>query len=141
MSKWPVIQCWLVLCACCAAGYGAAPTPPIDFARDIQPILSENCFFYHGPDAGQRKADLRLDLLDPKQGPMVPRDGYKIITPGDPDESVLVMRITADDPDVHMPPAKSNRHLSAAQIEKLTEWIEEGAKWGKHWSLVPPKRP
>src|SRR3954447_22830183 len=95
-----------------AASAKPAPDEPIDFTRQIQPLLSENCFFCHGPDAAQRKADLRLDTLDRKQGPFAPREDYSIITPGDVDNSVLMMRITSDDADVHMPPAKSNRHLS-----------------------------
>ncbi len=110
----------------------------IDFARDIQPILSDNCFFCHGPDPGHRKADLRLDTLDPKIGPFAARDGYAIITPGKLDDSVLVMRITSEDDEVHMPPPASHRKLTAKQIELLQKWIEQGAKWGKHWSFEPP---
>jgi mono/diheme cytochrome c family protein len=113
----------------------------VNFARDIQPILSDNCFKCHGPDAASRKGDLRLDLLDPKFGPLAPRDGYSIIVPGNLDDSVLVMRITSDDPDEMMPPPKSNRHLTAQQIETLKKWIQQGAKWGKHWSFEKPVRP
>src|SRR3954469_14095895 len=78
----------------------------IDFARDVQPILSDKCYACHGPDSHARKADLRFDVLDPKIGPFVPREDYSIITPKDPDQSVMIMRITSDDPDVHMPPPK-----------------------------------
>src|SRR5215207_2356531 len=77
---------------------------PVDFARDVKPVLSDNCFRCHGNDAGSRQADLRLDILDPKLGPFAPRDGYAIVTPGKPDDSVLVMRITSDDDEVRMPP-------------------------------------
>src|SRR5688500_11366508 len=118
-----------------------ASDQPVDFAREIQPILSDKCFLCHGPDAGTRKADLRLDTLDPKIGPFAARDGYSIIAPKSLDDSILVMRITSDDPEVQMPPPKSNRHLSPQQIDLLKRWIEQGAAWGKHWSFEPPKRP
>jgi hypothetical protein len=122
-------------------GSVGANAQTIDFQRDVQPVLADNCYLCHGPDGGRRKADLRLDMLDPKLGPFAPRDGYSIIAPGDLENSVLVMRITSDDPDVHMPPPDSKRHLTAAQIELIKKWIAQGAKWGKHWSLVPPRRP
>src|SRR5262245_22201634 len=89
----------------------------IDFARDVQPILSDNCYRCHGPDGGSRKADLRLDQPDAKLGPLAPRDGYAVITPGKLDDSVLIMRITSEDDEVRMPPPKSNRHLGAKQID------------------------
>jgi hypothetical protein len=116
------------------------PNRSLDFARDVQPILSDNCYSCHGHDANKRKADLRLDALDPKLGPFAPRDGYSIIAPGKPDDSVLVARITSDDPEFHMPPPEANRHLTDQQIALLKQWIEQGAKWGRHWSLEPPRR-
>jgi hypothetical protein len=119
----------------------AGAEPKVDFAREIQPILADNCYFCHGPDKGKRKADLRLDMLDPKQGPFAARDGYSIIAPGKLDDSVLVMRITSDDPDFHMPPPKANRHLTEKQVGLLKKWVEQGAKWGKHWAMEPPVRP
>src|SRR4051812_12189516 len=73
----------------------------VDFTRDVQPILADNCYLCHGPDGKQRKADLRLDILDPKTGPFAARDGYSILVPANVDDSVLIMRITSDDPDVH----------------------------------------
>src|SRR3954452_2460969 len=90
----------LAVLSCCAGARAGEPkrTTPIDFAREIQPILSDNCYHCHGPDAGRRKAELRLDTLDPKQGPFAPRDGYSILVPGKLDESVLIMRITSEDP-------------------------------------------
>jgi hypothetical protein len=112
----------------------------INFARDIEPIISDKCYFCHGPDANHRKADLRWDLLDPKEGPFAPRDGYSIVVPGKPDDSVVMMRITADDADVKMPPPDSHRTLDADQIELIKRWIEQGAKWARHWSLEPPVR-
>src|SRR6187402_1443593 len=108
-------------CLFTSPSFAATPTtqPEINFARDIQPILSDNCFRCHGPDAHARKGDLRFDVLDPKMGPFAPRDGYAIVTPGSLDDSVMVMRITSDDPDVHMPPPASKRTLSEKQIDLL----------------------
>ena len=113
----------------------------VDFARDIQPILSDKCYHCHGPHAEARKGDLRLDLLDPKFGPLAERDGYHIVKPGSLDDSVLVMRITSDDDEFKMPPPNSNRKLTDKQIDLLQRWVEQGAKWGKHWSFEPPVRP
>jgi hypothetical protein len=114
---------------------------PVNYARDIQPILADNCYFCHGPDGSHRKADLRLDTLDPKLGPFAKRDGYEVLKPGSLDDSVLISRITSDDPDVHMPPPNANRHLTEKQIALIKRWVEQGAKWGKLWSLEVPKRP
>jgi hypothetical protein len=131
----------MAMLACPLVAMSAPVDPPVDFAREIQPILADNCYFCHGPDKNHRKADLRFDALDPKEGPFAVRDGYSIITPGKLDDSVLIMRLTSDDPDFHMPPPKANRHVSQKQIDLIKKWVEQGAKWGKHWALEPPLRP
>jgi hypothetical protein len=130
-----------LLLLCCGFAHGGSPAVDVDFTRDIQPILADNCYACHGHDGGKRKADLRLDALDPKLGPFVPRDGYSILVPGKPDESVLILRITSDDPEFHMPPPESRKHLSDQQIDLIKRWVEQGAKWSKHWSLIAPQRP
>src|SRR5215472_10551116 len=117
----------------------AAPKSSINFNRDIRPILSENCFACHGPDARQRKAKLRLDLVDSATHPA--KSGAIPIAPGDPDHSELFTRISTDDPDDHMPPAESGKKLAAAQIELLRRWIKDGAVYQGLWSLIPPVRP
>jgi hypothetical protein len=109
---------------------------PIDFGRDVLPILSDNCFLCHGPDPGTRKADLRLDL---KEGAL--REQDPIVVPGQSGESELVFRVTGEDPEERMPPPKSGRRLTAPQIETLKRWIDEGAPWGKHWAFETPRRP
>ncbi len=117
----------------------AADTPrPVEFNRDIRPILSDNCFQCHGPDHAQRKADLRLDVEASAKANV---DGAAPITPGKLDESEFYRRITSDDPDEHMPPAASGKKLSSTQIELIARWIREGAAWQKHWSFIPPQRP
>src|SRR5262249_42923350 len=105
------------------------------FNRDIRPILSDNCFTCHGPDAAQRKADLRLDLEQSAKGEAGP------IVPGKPDESELYRRITSTDPDERMPPADSGKKLTPEQIERLGRWIVQGAAWERHWAFIPPVRP
>jgi hypothetical protein len=106
----------------------------IDFSRDIQPILSENCYHCHGPDAAKRKGDLRLD--DEKAA----KSGSAIIS-GKADASEVVKRLYSHDPDEVMPTPKSNRKLTEAQKQLVKQWISEGAKWGKHWAFEPVKRP
>ena len=110
----------------------------IDFSRDIQPILSENCYHCHGPDAKARKAELRLDR---KEDAMRVQDGVAVVKPGDSKASALIERIFTTDEDDVMPPKKSNRTLTAAQKYLLRRWVDEGAKWGEHWAFVAPKRP
>jgi mono/diheme cytochrome c family protein len=111
---------------------GAMAEDPLDYNSDIRPILSDKCFFCHGPDASHREADLRLD--DEK----VAKDW--VIIEGKPKESELVRRITSEDESERMPPAESGKELSAKEIEKLKQWIEQGAKYEVHWAYVPPQK-
>jgi hypothetical protein len=104
----------------------------VEFNRDVRPILADACFACHGPDKAKRKAGLRLDTEE---------GAAKVLAAGDPAKSELFRRITAKDEDERMPPPKSGRALTAAQIEALRLWIAEGAKWQKHWSFIPPARP
>lgn len=110
----------------------------IDFSRDIQPILSDKCYFCHGPDAKERKGDLRLDVE--KEAKAV-KDGVAAILPGRSHESSLIERIFSTDPDEVMPTPKSNRTLTDAQKQLLKQWIDEGAKWGTHWAFKRIERP
>jgi hypothetical protein len=98
----------------------------LSFNRDIRPILSDNCFYCHGPDKNNRKGDLRLDVREEliKLGPQT-----------------LIERITTVDADDLMPPAESHKTLSAKQKDTLKQWIAEGAKYEPHWAFVPPVKP
>ena len=107
----------------------------IEFNRDIRPILSDKCFFCHGPDAAERKADLRLDM---EEGAKADLGGYAAITPGDPEASELISRILDDDPDSIMPPPESSRTLTSEQKDLLRRWVEQGAEWQKHWAFEKP---
>ena len=110
----------------------------IHFSRDIRPILSENCFFCHGPDDKKREADLRLD---DEAGAKASNDGVIAVVPGDPEKSALIQRIVSHDPDEVMPPPKQHKTISPAQVSLLKDWIKQGAKWGKHWSYEKVVRP
>ncbi len=108
---------------------------PVDFNRDIRPILSDNCFTCHGPDEKQRMAKLRLDT---KEGAFAKQG---VITPGDSANSKLIKRVTSKDPNVMMPPPESGYKLNDNQIGALKRWIDQGAQWNEHWAYVAPKRP
>jgi len=121
----------LVLFALALTSTGVSATP-LTYNRDIRPILSENCFHCHGPDHRQRKGSLRLDQRDA---------ALSVIRPGEPGESELVRRITAEDAEERMPPADSHKSLTPEQIATLTQWISEGAAYQRHWAFIPPARP
>src|SRR5579871_6031797 len=122
----------LVLVRLLSAAPGEAPAKPVDFDREIRPILAENCFTCHGPDDKQRMAKLRLDT----------KDGlFAVLAPGKSGESKLYQRITAAEKAKRMPPPFAERFPNPKQVELIRRWIDEGAKWEMHWSYVAPKRP
>jgi hypothetical protein len=107
----------------------------LSFNRDVRPILSNKCFLCHGPDEKNRKADLRLDN---REGATTDLGGYKAITPGNPDESELVNRVSSTDSKEVMPPPKSKKgRLSQKEIATLRQWIKQGAEYEGHWSFLP----
>jgi len=128
----------LLLSGVAVAAGGASPQKPIDFNRDIRPILSDTCFACHGPDEKHRMVGLRLDTKD---GAFAERKGGPVIVPGDPAASRLYQRVSAEKKAMRMPPAGAGQELTAAQIDLLRQWIEQGAKWETHWAYTPPVRP
>jgi hypothetical protein len=116
----------------------AGASPRISFNDQIQPILSEYCFHCHGPDAGSRKAELRLDRAEYA---FLPRedDGPAIVR-GDPERSPLWRRIASRDPDFVMPPPEAHKSLRPEHIELLRQWIVEGAEYQEHWAFIKPVR-
>jgi hypothetical protein len=134
----PALVCAVLVGSPCPSP-AAAPLPKtLEFNRDIRPILADACFHCHGPDKAKRKADLRLDT---EAGAFADLGGYRAIVPGNLDDSDMIRRITSDDDGERMPPPRSGRKLTRRQIELLQRWVKQGAKWQKHWSLIPPKRP
>jgi hypothetical protein len=112
----------------------------VEFNRDIRPILSENCFTCHGPDAANRKTRLRFDLESSAKGDL--GKGRSAIVPGDPQSSEMVRRITSENLAIRMPPAYAGRaRLKDREIELIRNWIAQGAHWQPFWSFIPPKRP
>jgi hypothetical protein len=118
-----------------ALSAGVKQNAGISYNRDVQPILSENCFTCHGTDSAARKAGLRLDRLESATNAL--DDGRFAIVPGHPDRSEMLRRIELTDDD-QMPPEKINKHLTASQKDVLKKWIAAGAKYEPHWSFIPP---
>ena len=116
----------------------AASIDPIDFQRQVRPILSDNCFACHGPDAKTRMADLRLDI---REGAFTQRQNGSPVIPGDFNASLLYQRITHQNEMLRMPPTHSKKELTEDQIDVLKRWIVEGASWDQHWSFKAIKRP
>ena len=118
----------------------------VEFNRDIRPVLSDKCYACHGPDAGARKAKLRLDQ---PAVVMAKREGYDqpAIVPKSPKSSALIGRILHEDPRMRMPPLQKDAAGSGGKLltqrEKglLIKWIQQGAVWDVHWSYKPLERP
>jgi hypothetical protein len=126
-----MLSCLLV--ALLAPADGPIRTGKLDFNRDVRPILSDACFACHGPDAKTRKGDLRLDVR-------AEATKHDAIVPGKAEASELVRRLLSDDPRKQMPPPKTKKTLSPAQIATLRAWIDQGAPYAEHWAFVPPQR-
>ncbi len=129
---------WWCLAAGLLVGVGtvtAAEPRPIDFNRDIRPILSNHCFHCHGFDHETREADLRLDV---HEAVLADRGGYAAVVPGDAEASELIKRVVSQDEFEVMPPAEADKDLLPQQIELLKRWVNEGAVWAEHWAYVPP---
>jgi hypothetical protein len=145
----PLSICALLGCLCLTAAADPPVVPPnsapkqpgertIEFNRDVRPILADACFACHGFDARSRKVKLRLDT---PEGAFALRKDIYPIKPGNLDESEVWKRITSPHADSVMPPPESNKKLTADQKETIRLWIKQGAKYQKHWSFEPIRRP
>jgi len=121
----------LLLPSFISAGFAGTAPEKISYNRDIRPVLSDNCFFCHGPDQNKRKGKLRLDVRDEA----IKKEA---IVPGKPDESELIQRIFTTDEDDLMPPPESHKTLTPAQKQLFRRWIAQGAEYQNHWAYVPP---
>jgi hypothetical protein len=110
-----------------------------DFAREVRPVLSNRCFKCHGPDEAHREAGLRLDTREAAVAEL--DSGTRAIVPGHPDDSELIARITATDPDLVMPPPHAKAVVTADERRILGEWIAAGAEYRPHWAFVKPEKP
>ncbi len=134
-------QFFPILCLYWASGFQFAfADEKIDFNRDVRPILSDKCLTCHGADPKHVEAGLRLDLSESAFAKL--ESSKQAIVPNHPDDSELIRRIRlpAND-ELRMPPVRSHKNLSSAEIEILERWIAQGAEYKKHWAFVPPVRP
>lgn len=121
----------LVLIVVATTSITSSANDTVQFNRDIRPILSEKCWFCHGPDPEHREADLRLDLAPDAQEHAI----FSVPV----EESEFQQRITSTNPSIQMPPPDSGKSLTADEIQLLKRWQEQGAKYEGHWAFSPPK--
>jgi hypothetical protein len=142
-TVWTRARCWLVALLAPAAWFSPAraeealPTV-VEFNRDVRPILSDACFACHGPDQKKRKAGLRLYTQEGAFATL--RGGAKPFVPGSPARSEVYRRISSTDAKERMPPARAARKLTPREVALIKRWIEQGARWQKHWAFLPPRR-
>ncbi|MDB2499483.1 PSD1 and planctomycete cytochrome C domain-containing protein [bacterium] len=106
----------------------------VDFNRHIRPILSNNCYFCHGPDEATREGDLRLDIREDAI------EAFAFV-PGDTEDGELLLRVFSEDPDEMMPEPSSNKVLTDKEKLLLKRWIAEGAEYESHWSYNSVEKP
>ena len=113
----------------------------VSYNFHIRPILSDRCFKCHGPDANQRKAEFRLDTEEGAYAALKKTKGAHALVPEKPLESELYLRVSTADTAQLMPPPSSNLKLTEFEIRLIEKWIEQGAKYQKHWAFIPPVNP
>jgi hypothetical protein len=112
----------------------------VSYNFHIRPIISDNCFACHGPDANKREAGLRLDTEVGAYAALKETPGKHVIVPGKPMESEVYNRISSEDPGHVMPPPESNLKLSELEKQLIRKWIQQGAIYEKHWAFDPPQK-
>ena len=127
----------LLLSQAMSAADGFELPKVVEFNRDIRPILSENCFFCHGPDKNKRQAGLRLDTEEGLTGNKAVPEKPGTVVAGKPSESELILRISSSNPEQVMPPPDSGKQLTARERELLKLWVEQGAPYEGHWAFLP----
>jgi hypothetical protein len=113
----------------------------ISFNYHVRPILSDRCFKCHGPDKAKIEAGLSLNAREDALVALGDKKDHYAIVPGDIQNSVLIDRIFAEDESKLMPPPASNLVLEEYEKEILKRWIEQGAKWEKHWAFNKVSNP
>lgn len=120
----------VLLFALCGVAANVVADEKVTFNRDIRPILSDKCFFCHGPDNAKREADMRLDVREAA----ISKGAINL---DNVSESEMLKRITTDDPDLQMPPASAKLgKLTEQEVATLKKWIEQGAEYEGHWSFI-----
>ena len=121
-----------------SSGREASMPETVDYNFHIRPILSDRGFKCHGPDARQRKANLRLDTPDGAYAALKDNPQAHVIVPGKPELSEVFLRINTQDTSVIMPPPSSNLKLTSFEIDLIQKWISQGAVYQPHWAFIPP---
>ncbi len=119
--------------------YEAAIPDSISYNFDIRPILSDKCFKCHGPDANKRQVGLRLDIAEEAYKVLDENPSWHAIVPDKPELSQVFLRISSQDTALQMPPANSKLTLASREITLIKKWIEQGAKYERHWSFIAPE--
>lgn len=109
----------------------------IEFNRDIRPIFTKHCTSCHG---GVKEAG-GISLIYREKALSKGESNKPSIVPGHPEQSELIRRVTTTDKNDIMPKPDHGPPLHKEEIDKLTEWIRQGAKWQDHWSFVAPAEP
>jgi hypothetical protein len=123
----------------CQSQEGRLPET-VTYNFHIRPILSDRCFKCHGPDANQRKAEFRLDTEEGAFAALKKTKGAHAFVAGKPEESEAYLRVSAIDTAIQMPPPSSNLKVTEYEIKLIKKWIEQGAKYQKHWAFIPPEQ-
>jgi len=123
----------LVIIIAASAFIISVRSTPIDFNTQVKPILNQNCITCHG---GVRR-QANFSLLFRTEALKKTKSGKYAIVPGHADRSEMIRRVKLNDPEDRMP--YKHTPLKKEEIEILTKWIDQGAKWGDHWAYVPVK--
>ncbi|MFM8952180.1 MAG: DUF1549 domain-containing protein, partial [Planctomycetaceae bacterium] len=115
----------------------ASADTPVDFARDVRPLLNAHCTACHG---GVKMAG-GISFLGRETALAEGDSGERPIVPGDPDSSEMLRRVGSGDEAERMPPPDHGRGLTPGEIDILRRWIAGGAEWKAHWSFEPPVEP
>jgi len=127
-----VLASWFLHGVITVFGADSQALPPVSFNQQVRPLLAEHCLHCHGPDASQRKGDLRLDVGAAARS--------SAIVAGNPQASPLMERLLSQDPDQIMPPPEEGDRLPQEAIELFARWIEQGAEYDEHWAFQPLHR-
>src|SRR5438876_1021559 len=117
---------WIFVTCATSTWPALAQQPAVEFNRDIRPIFSDKCYTCHGPDKGNRKANLRFDIEAVAKSDL--GNGHIAVVPGDTAKSEIVRRVATTSKALRMPPVYAARDLTAREIELIRRWVEQGAK-------------
>ncbi|MDP1817823.1 MAG: PSD1 and planctomycete cytochrome C domain-containing protein [Leadbetterella sp.] len=123
-----------------SAAQGSEMPDVVDYNFHIRPILADNCFACHGPDAKKRQAGLRLDIAEEAYKALKENPTKHALVPRKPKQSEVYLRLITKDAELKMPPIDSKLSLTETQIEIIEKWIKQGAIYKPHWAFLAPKQ-